>query len=333
MRMFLNMKRISLSSLAIVTTIAALGSVGVPGVAAAVELPDSGVEGGVVSTQANPNEYASGFYFHVGAGLRLGSPKVTKNEGTLALKLLLDMDTKGAGYTSRFLGMAKRHHELDVEVSWPILQGVKESNTTYTVTSRMYDSKNANRTYYECAVTDSNGKETGPFHCSMARRGLDLDWDLHLTDDGVDRVAEASGSVTTDDSVSLEGGKFRTESPLRLSGAGEVWANSSTQFDAVLTSKDKTSESDTARAHFEYALLVDGQPLYDKATGQRVFVRGDVSNQQGAIVYTGKSSCAIVTQSGVPAESTGYTCSRKESHAKTGTSRVHFITDFTVKKR
>lgn len=327
------MKQISLSSLAIVSIIAALGSVGVPQVASAVDLPDSGAEGGLASTQSDPKEYATGFFFHVGAGLRLGSPKVIKNEGTLALKPLLDMDTKGAGYTSRFLGMAKRHHELDVEVSWPILKGANETNTTYTVTSRMYDSKNANRTYYECAVTDSSGKETGPFHCSMARRGLDLDWDLHLTDDGVDRVAEASGSIKTDDSVSLEDGQFQTESPLRLNGAGEVWANSSTQFDAVLASEDKTSESETARAHFEYALLVDGQPLYDKWTGKRVFVRGDVSNRRGMFVYTGASSCAIVTQNGLPADSTGYTCSREESHAKTGTSRVHFITDFTVKKR
>jgi hypothetical protein len=166
----------------------------------------------------------------------------------------------------------------------------------------------------------------------MAQRGLDLDWDLYLTDDGVDRVAEASGSIKTDGLISLERGRFLTESKLRLNGANEVWADSSTQFDAVLTSTDATSEPDTARAHFEYALLVNGQPLYDKATGQRVVVRGDVSNQRGW-VYKGDSSCAIVTESGVPYESNHYTCSMKGSYAKTGTSRVHYITEFTVGMR
>jgi hypothetical protein len=179
----------------------------------------------------------------------------------------------------------------------------------------------------------------------MEQRGADFDWDLHLSDDRVKRLAEASGSVRTDGSVSLNASYFRptraytTQSELRVDGADDVGPNSSTQFGAVLTPDDvkppkKPDEPETARMKFTYAIRDAGAPGGGPRVGPQYFVRGDVSNYRGP-KFTGASSCEITDEANNPVHNSGYTCEMNSYYggAINTPGRAQYITDFTVSKK
>src|SRR5690242_4437620 len=95
------MKRISLSCLASLTSVAALACATTAEGASAEELHGSGIYASEVSTQASTK--AASVVFHVGSGLYLGSPKVTAEEHLEFLKPLTNVgydvgDDLGAGF-------------------------------------------------------------------------------------------------------------------------------------------------------------------------------------------------------------------------------------------
>lgn len=336
----LNVKRISLFCLAILSGVAVFLSAAPFDFASAEELPDSPDRAGADSTQSSPAPqylpYSASVVFHVGEGVLLGAPAAhAREERLIHLVPLLDSGNRGAGYTISFWNMRDRGGRAVAEVSWPILVGADGSSTGYTVSARIGIAGRLDIPEQTCTVTNSVGKETGPFHCSMVRRGGDWDWDLRLSDDRVKRVAEASGAFTTEGFVSLGNGKFGTDSKLRINGADAVQKQSSTQFDAVLTSSDSTDRPNTAQMRFEYALLDDGKPVYSRVDGQQLYIRGDVSNKREDNRFTGSSSCDFVTDGGRIDENSGYSCQMRGSYARTGADdrQAHYFTQFLVKKK
>jgi hypothetical protein len=333
-------KRISLFFLAILSGVAVLSGAARLDVASAEELPGPRPHAAAESTQSNLTPlyapYSAKVVFHVSEGVLLGAPAANRREERLIhLEPLLDSGSKGAGYEISFWNMRDRGGRAVAEVSWPILVGVDGSDTQYKVSARIGIGGKFDVPDQICKVTNPAGGETGPFHCSMVRRGLDWDWDLHLSDDRVERVAEASGAFTTEGSVSLGDGKFGTDSQLRINGAGAVGKQSTTQFDAVLSPFDHTDRPDTAQMRFGYALLDDGKPVYSKVDGRQLYILGDVSNKREPKQFTGSSSCDFVTDGGRIDENSGYSCDRRGGYAGSGTHdrQAHYFTDFVVTKK
>jgi hypothetical protein len=311
------MKRFTLTCSAVLATVAAVAGVGPAG---------WGTAGAEAATQDDDLTRLT-VNFHVADGITLGKQTVLKNENTFTLDPLVDVGGRGAGYESTY----NPRNRLDVSVSWPVLQGRDAAVTGYTLTCKTGAGAVLS---IECSV--SGPDKSNPFHASVNQRGGEHDWDVHVTDDRVDRLAEASGAVRTDGSVSLLEplfGSYYTESEMRLDGASAVPVNSSTQFDAVLRPSDRERslrEPDTARMTFVYAMYADGRPAYS-SDGKRLYVRGNVWNDRSG-VFLGGSSCEIGIADGTVVENSGYTCSMQGAHPDTGVKdgRVHYITDFTV---
>jgi hypothetical protein len=228
----------------------------------------------------------------------------------------------------------------DVQVTWPLLHGDgsnETDDTEYIVSARTafsYDYRGTLHTE-ECTVTDRNGQQSDRYQCSLQPRGKAFDYDLILTDKKVDRLAEASGTITTVGSVSLEKGSFETESPRYVSGAKAVPAGSSTQFDATLASSDVVNERRLARGMFRYALLDAGTPVRDRESGQPLYVSGKVHNYNG-VSFRGGSECQIVAGSAYrPVENSGYSCDMNGYYGGSvlTAGRAQYITDFTVSKK
>jgi hypothetical protein len=296
-------------------------------------MPGAGDHSDSVSSQLNDALWTVGIDYHVGDGLSLGTATVSNVTKTVTVYPHADAAGKGAGYRAVFAKEFDPGIRTSADVSWPIRKGLKAEDTGYTVTSRVVYVEGKVAPQSTCWVTRPQNEEADHIHCSLVQRGLDNDWDLYLTDDRINRVAEASGAIKTDDSVSLEKGEFATESELRLNGATEVPVNSSTQFDAVLTPQDNTHNSKRALAAFMYAMLDGGKPVYSKDDGQRLYVQGNVKNQRG-LEFAGESFCQFVTEKGHVDKSSGYSCAMKGDYARTGIGdgRVHYETEFTVSK-
>jgi hypothetical protein len=116
-------------------------------------------------------------------------------------------------------------------------------------------------------------------------------------------------------------------------GAATVPAGSSTEFDVVGTGTDRLADIE-----FSYAILDNGQPVYDRY-GYPLKVIGSVSNWRD-IWFSGDSSCQIRGKFTDSFDSghwgySGYSCGMVRGYAHTGIrdGRVHFLTDFTVSKR
>jgi hypothetical protein len=312
------MKRILLSGVAIFASATALVGLGSAGQATAVE-----VSGGI--------PWSAGVFYHVENGVVLGAPVVnSKNEN---LSLLVDVGGKGAGY--RLGGVGPTPSAADVK--WPILDRSTGSPTGYWVNAKIGITSFLDAHWkWECNVWSERAGESssGPYQCDLVGRGTDLDWDLHLTDDRVQRRLEASGSVRTDGSVSLETanglrfGGYQTESTVRVDGADIVPATgAATQFGAVVTSTDKPKEQDTARMTFFYAIHDASAP----GDGRRYYVHGNVSNHEGR-AYKGGSFCDITDYLGNVVHDSGYTCTMDSYYggAVNTSGRAQYITDFTV---
>jgi hypothetical protein len=309
------MKRLSLSCAAVAACVSVLAGVGPVGWASAAEEPEA-------RSLAVKVPKTLGFYFHVADGISLGIPTVINKSGIPSVEALTDEGGGGAGYRVTYESGWGSTPE-PVQVAWPIHQA-PGGRTGKTLTCRT-----ARAT--ECWVMERDTH----FHAYLNQRGLDNDWDVHLTDDRVDRWAEASGAIRAEGPVSLEGGKFTTESALRVDGASAVSAGRSTQFDAVLTpgdQKNQLDEPDTARMKFTYELRDNGKPANSKWNGTRLSVKGDVSNEREQWKFQGGSSCEIVDLFDIA--DPGYTCTMKSAYPYTSPAdgRVHYITDFTVSK-
>jgi hypothetical protein len=324
--------------MALVASFAVAACVGSAGSAPAAELSESGINPEVSGQEWVRYRFA-GVHLHVGHGLQFGAATNIVNERTDTFSELENEGRKGAGYKYTFyqIPFRSRVNPPDTGASWQILDG-GGSPTGFTLVGRVGWKGDS------CTIEGSGGPNEGHFHCSVTKRGADLDWDIYVKDDRVDRRAEASGSITTDGSVSLDASPFlpakayTTESKLRVNGADVVPANSSTQFDAVLTRADvepgpgkNPTEPDTARMKFRYAIRDANQP---GRSIPQFYVRGDVSNHRGG-KFTGGSSCEIVDYLDTPVQNSGYTCTANGYHASTGIrdGRVHYITDFTISKK
>lgn len=340
----MNMKRIVLSCVGLLVSVAVLAGVGPTGLAAAGELADSTTHS-ETSPENRWRNRVVGVNFHAGYRLSLGKPKTITNEHTAGFHQLLDVGGTGAGYGGT---MRESHFSTDrsvVAVSWPILQGLSRLDTGYTVTSYIRGWTYERSLPWEdgCYIDGPGGRNAGPFHCYQVERGwLSFHFDLYITDDRVDRLAEASGSITTDDSVSLinNGGyPTYTESKLQLAAAATVPVESSTQFDAVLTQEDvdkgMTGEPNTALITFVYAVYDGGKPVYSTIDGRQLFVKGYVSNKRTGTFFAGGSWCEFVTEGKRIDEISGYSCEPSGDYADTEIKHghVHYITDFTVSKK
>lgn len=339
------MKRISLSFVSVLASIAALAGAGPSGVASAEELYGAGGPSSAASAQLDePATSSASVVFHVANGISLGAPTETVNEGTRTFDQLLNVGGKGAGYRMTLARERINRGNLDVKVTWPLMRGRDFATTGYTVTARIRDVKNkpsSSLVLATCTVQGPEGKDKDRFRCSMNRQGYVWHWDAQITDSHVNRLAEASGSISTADSVSLGDGQFVTESNMRVDGAEAIPARSSTQFDAVLKATDKSSEPATARMRFRYAIhlperppYVPNLPGYTANGSTQLYVRGSVSNYRGGI-FSGNSSCDIVTADDQVVQNTGYECTMKGAYLDTGfgDGRGHYRTDFEVSKK
>lgn len=337
---------------AVLASVGAFACAGSPGAASAEEMSETGADEPSVQwcTQWYCPDETAYLRFHVGESLSLGKPTLINNQHTVSFDYDSYVDDEGTGRSSGFRTTYQQHYrsEINVEVSWPILRGPDGAKTGYSVRSRIVGKEKErfsgpSQLKGDCSVTGPSGEDR--FHCYMNRRAWDCnqldcwgytDWDLHLTDGRVDRLAEASGAVKTEGSVSLGDGEFTTDSQARIDGAKAVPAGKSTQFDAVRKLTDGVTDparSDRAQMRFTYALFDSGQPVRSQ-NGQQLYVRGSVSNYRWPLWFSGKSSCDI-TADGYVVENSGYTCSGDGAHPNTGIrdGRIHYITDFTVKKK
>jgi hypothetical protein len=222
-------------------------------------------------------------------------------------------------------------------VRWPILQGSEASPTFYGVVVALDVSQRGVKHDCTAGAYGREQEQAGPFHCSLIQRGQGDRWDMYITDDRVERIAEASGSITTDSSLALEDGNYQSIYPplrLRLDGAPVVPAGSSTQFDAVATPEDTYNPvgEREGNIYFSYALVDDGRPVYG-SDGKRAYVSGLVRNNR---VSPGRFYCDVATRGDLGAGTVvpGYSCDTVSSYATDwgADERVHFVTHFTVRK-
>jgi hypothetical protein len=326
------MKRMTLSCVAVLAGAAALVGLGPVGLADAEGLPGSSAQDSTIRVSLN---------FHAGDGITLKYPTATWKDDVWNFQRLFYEGGDGAGFSynahsspdTGWGGMAGS------KMSWPIRQyGVE---TGYTVTARVGEGYSGDFPWEPgCVITDANNRQTGPYHCTMAERSLDNDYDLHITDDRVNRWAEASGSITTTGNVSLqtppdEDAAFTTESQRKVFGTATVDAVAPTEFDAVLVEGEDTSEPNTARMSFKYALLDNGKPVTSSINGKPLYVEGEVWNYRGGMAFKGDSSCRFASQDGVVDGNSGYSCNRSGDFAHTGVGdgHVHYISDFTISKK
>lgn len=323
-----------LSCMAILASVAVAAGAAPAGFASAEEQRHSGTRSeGSLLTQSSHNV---GVYFHVGYGLALGKPTEIANRFSLPYAHFLDVGAKGAGYKFRMTRASAAATRSVMSVSWPILEGrTGWSDSGYRVVSTIKGETGSSGWEETCRIDDPRDLGGTYFHCNQVRRGLDFDWDLHITDDRVDRAAEASGAIRAVGPVSLSSGVTYSESKLQLIGSEAIPEHSSTQFDAVLTPSDKTSEPDTARMKFNYALNDGGQPVYSTKNGRPLHVRGYVANQRTRTRFDGGAWCEFVTSETEVEKDSGYTCELEwGNYANTGTKdgHVHYIVNFAVKK-
>jgi hypothetical protein len=328
------MKLFSFACAVIVGSLAVLSSSPV-GWASAEELRVSG------ESSATRSEHASSVVYHVGQGISLGTHHLIGLSEATRFKERYDTDGRASGYEFTYDdGFGVQETLISATVEWPILSGEERKETGYTARVQTEWLTRGSAAKVNYAVFGPDGSETsGPFHCSLVKRWGAWDWDMYITDHRVGRVAEASGSITTDGSVKLDGSVFApakayaTESRLRVDGATFVPVSSSTQFDAVLSPSDvtpprKPKEPKTARMKFQYAIRDAGE---SDSSIPKYYVHGDVSNEREDLLYQGDSSCEIVDHWGDPVQNSGYSCTMNGYHAQSG--RAHYITDFTISKK
>lgn len=326
------------------TSVVTLVGGGPAALASAEEVPIARTDTGVSTPQpGREGEVAGNVFFRAGYGLSLGRPTTVMNSGTWTLDHFLNAADKGVGYRMTF-DDPWTAPVPEVKVTWPLLQGDasdEEHDTGYTVSALTAYSYYRGGVEYrdgryrkDCTVTDRNGQQSDRYQCSLEIRSGTWDYYLHLTDKQVDRLAEASGTISTVGSVSLEEGSFETESSRYVSGAKAVPAGSSTQFDATLSSSDVVEERRLARGTFKYALLDDGKTVLDRESGQPLYVSGKVYNYNG-VSFRGGSACQIVAGPAYrPVENSGYSCEIDGYYGGSvlTAGRAQYITDFTIRK-
>lgn len=342
-----NMKWFASYSLAALMSVAAICWVAPVGAASAEEQPSPGVRSESASTEA---DYAASVAFRIGAGMSLGAPTTRVNRRTEAFSAPTDVGGDGAGFRFAFNKWHTGEFQSTiVDVAWPIRKGKAKEKTDLTLSTRIEFEPIADigtgtpraplAPHYECYVKDSKGQVSSKVHCWMERHGLDKDWDLHLTDDDLNRRAEVSGSFRTEGQLSLQGGEY-TAGPaphvpeLYVSGAPAVRAGESTQFDAVRGRNESPATLKVARMDFKYGLFEGGQPV-TSVYGTKLYLVGHVANDAGGFWSSGDSECYLKDEHDRRIDDPRFSCEMTGKYAKTALSdgRVHYITDFVISRK
>jgi hypothetical protein len=335
------MKLFASCSMAAVMGVAAVLWVGPVGAASAEEQPAPGVRSASADADA---DYAASVTFRIGAGMALGKPTTGLKQRAEAFVAPEDVGGYGAGFRFAFnkWDFGEKPSSV-VDVAWPILQGKDRAKTDLTVSARIEFeptsdvrpgvSRAPQPPHYECYVKDAKGQVSSRIHCWMERHGLDKDWDLHLTDDDLNRRAEVSGSFRTEGLLSLEDGKYTPGPELYVKGAPAVRTGQSTQFDAVRGRNESPVTMKVAKMDFDYTLFEDGQPVRTP-WGTKLSVVGSVSNDGGGFWFMGQSDCYFKDEHGRRFDDPRFSCAMNSKNAKTSVKdgRINYITDFVVSR-
>lgn len=203
---------------------------------------------------------------------------------------------------------------------------------------------------YSCTVYHGDSEqggtvpETSPFVCTSdlvnpGNSGENAEVLFHV---GLNRAAEASGTVRTSDTISLSEGHFNTEQAYRVSGSSGVDLNSSTEFDSVLRNGEIPQAKrfrNQARTEFSYRINVDGRrTLY--------WAGGFVTNHHSDSGFTAESRCRIFKGNpllgsestlddsiNVPVTDSGFQCVTKGQFVSGAhdIGNIHYDATFTVK--
>jgi hypothetical protein len=244
----------------------------------------------------------------------------------VAYQSLLNVGDKGAGFRLAWeRPIQPGEHYKHIE-RWPILEGPDASPTLYSVVVSLDFTRWGVTTNCMAGLHGREHEQGGPFHCSLIQRGQDNHWDMYVTDDRVERFTEASGSMTTEDGLSLVRGRYFAEKfGQRLDGASALPTGMSTQFDHVLPYDPKI----VAMAGFVFQLIDNGRPVHG-SNGETVLVVGD-AGMPGQFT---KSNCTFMVPGKADERVPGYSCDLVGYYAKDWGAgpKDHFVTDFTVRK-
>lgn len=181
--------------------------------------------------------------------------------------------------------------------------------------------------------------DEGPFTCSG---GTPKIWEDHTRlafHVGLNRDAEASGSIVSTGDVSLHKGVYETFGlPYHKGGLESVTPHFGTVFDAVLRKGDKTPFDEQARTEFAYQ-------IYDKGTPTTFWVAGLSTNWRGPS-FNGDGRCAIYNENPLAGgkhlddskptnDPTPFTCEADGSYVSGPheTGHGHFDSHFVVSQK
>lgn len=188
--------------------------------------------------------------------------------------------------------------------------------------------------YYGDPFEGGNRLDVAPFNCRYTIHryfpyGVEYRFDIDLN-----RWAEASGKITTQD-LSLTKGTFRSDLPYSVPGVTEMAPFQYTSFEAVNREGDKSYFRDQARTEFSYQIAVNGKP-----TG--FWVAGMSTNYRDTIMFKGDGRCAIYDHDpllnkgrlddATPIVSKDYACKAEGRYipGAFADGNIHYHTDFTV---
>lgn len=192
----------------------------------------------------------------------------------------------------------------------------------------------------ECTFYDGDPWKGGtrvdvaPFNCRYTRTDTDPYAVQYHFDFDLNRWAEASGKITTQE-VSLTKGTFRSDLPYSVAGVTEMAPFQYTSFEAVMREGDTSFFENQARTEFSYQIAVDG-----KATG--FWAAGMSTNWRGPVAFNGDGRCAIYDHDPLlgggrldkttPIISKDYFCKAEGGYirGRLADGNVHYNTDFTV---
>jgi hypothetical protein len=180
--------------------------------------------------------------------------------------------------------------------------------------------------------------DQSPFTCSGGNPKL---WEDHTRlkiHVGLNRDAEASGTILPTGGVSLANRTYKTyDVPYTRLGDESVPAGGTTTFDTVLRVGDKPAFDKQARTEFAYQ-------IYDGGVPTKYWVAGLSTNYRGR-VFNGDSRCGIYPSNPLAGESqldqrvpltdSPYTCSAGGSyqHGPHDDGNGHYDATFTVGRR
>jgi hypothetical protein len=181
--------------------------------------------------------------------------------------------------------------------------------------------------------------DSSPFTCSTAisyDKPTDFRSTFHV---GLNRDAEASGTISPTGALSLENRTFKSYGlPYAKLGDESVPAGGTTTFDTVLRVGDKPGFEKQARTEFAYRIYENGKPT-------DYWVAGMSTNYRGWAAFNGDRRCGIFQSNPlagegqfdqrVPLRASPYTCTADGSyqHGPHDDGNGHYDATFTVGRR